>query len=65
MKNLKISILLISIIIITFIITRQFIMLHKEFKSIEIPTKKSRHLIKKNLRKLMENHTNLEGKKYE
>ncbi|MFL0198005.1 hypothetical protein ACJDU8_20920 [Clostridium sp. WILCCON 0269] len=120
MKNLKISILLISIIIITFIITRQFIMLHKEFKSIEIPTRKSRQLgsmstykwltvkklshkynisqqeifktleiiphkgdenisiielakkynktpqeIKKNLRKFMENHINLEGKKYE
>ncbi|MEY8000702.1 hypothetical protein AB8U03_10910 [Clostridium sp. Mt-5] len=120
MKNLKISILSILIIIITFIITRQFLILHAGFKNIEIPTKESRQFgnmstykwltvkklshkynisqqeifkvleiiphkddentpiielmkkynktpeeMKKNLRKIIENHRNLEGKKYE
>ena len=41
-KNVKISILSILIIIITFIIIRQSLMLHTGFKNIEIPTKESR-----------------------
>lgn len=44
MKNLKIIILSILIIIITFIITRESIMIHKGFKDIKMPTKESRQL---------------------
>ncbi|MFL0198775.1 hypothetical protein ACJDU8_24945 [Clostridium sp. WILCCON 0269] len=120
MKNFKMVILSISIIIITFIITKQFLILHKGFKNIEIPTRESRQFgnmstykwltvkklshkynisqqkifkslqiiphngdenipvielakkynkspeeMKKNLRKVIENHRNLEGKKDE
>lgn len=41
-KNVKISILAILIIIITFIIIRQSQMIHTGFKNIEIPTKENR-----------------------
>lgn len=44
MKNLKINMLSLLIVIITFIITRQFLILNAGFKNIEIPTKQSRQL---------------------
>ncbi|WML33650.1 hypothetical protein [Clostridium sp. OS1-26] len=43
-KNFKINILSILIIIITFVIVRQSIVLHRDFKNIEIPTRESRQL---------------------